>query len=99
MSHTREVGRLVRSFPFSTLSPRRPSRAGSTVNEPTIAVNTTRIAPIPIESNTFVPDSSIPAIAIRTVMPEASTARPEVAAARPSGSAWPARRSSRSRLR
>ncbi len=64
-----------------------------------MATNTTSIAPIPIESNTLLPVSSIPAMAISTVIPEASTARPEVAEARCSASTWPRRRSSRSRLR
>ena len=63
-------------------------------------MNTTSIAPTPIEVKIFVPESSIPAIAISTVPPEMSTAWPEVAAARGSASSpWPARRSSRSRLR
>ena len=50
--------------------------------------------------NVLSPEKNIPAIAIITVMPEMSTARPDVAAAASSaaGSLRPARRSSRSRL-
>ena len=74
------LGRLT--APFSTLSPSLPSSAGSTVSEPTIAVNTTSIAPKPSEVKTFEPVSNMPAIAISTVNPDTSTALPEVAAAR-----------------
>jgi hypothetical protein len=52
------------------------------VSEPIIAKKTTSIAPIPIESNTLLRDNSMPAIAISTVMPDANTARRDVAAAR-----------------
>jgi hypothetical protein len=59
-----------------------PSNAGRTVKEPTSEQKTTSIAPIPIDVKIFVPANSIPAIAIKTVKPEMSTACPEVAAAR-----------------
>jgi hypothetical protein len=59
-----------------------PSSAGRTVSDPTSAQKTTSIAPIPIDVKIFVPANNIPAIAIRTVKPEISTACPEVAAAR-----------------
>ena len=50
--------------------------------------------------NVLSPERNMPAIAIRTVMPETRIARPEVAAAaaRAALSLRPARRSSRSRL-
>ena len=86
-------------MPRSTRSPSLPSSAGSTVSDPTIAANTTSIAPTPIDVKIFEPESSIPAIAIRTVPPEMSTAWPDVAAARWSASSWPAVRSSRSRFK
>ena len=69
-------------MPRSMRSPSFPRTAGSTVSEPTSERKTTIIAPIPIEVKIFVPASSIPAIAIRTVTPEIRTACPEVAAAR-----------------
>ena len=87
--------------PFSTLSPSHDSIAGSTVSEPIIATATTIIVPIANDMNVLSPEKNIPAIAIITVMPEISTARPDVAAAASSAadSLRPARRSSRSRLR
>ena len=56
---------------------------------------------MPIDVNTFEPAKSIPAIAIKTVTPEMSTACPDVAAARrrPACPSWPAARSSRSRFK
>ena len=82
--------RVTATMPRSTRSPSLPSSAGSTVSEPTIAANTTSIAPIPIDVKIFEPASSIPAIAISTVPPEMSTAWPDVAAARGSASSpWP----------
>ena len=84
---------------FSTLSPSQESMAGSTVNEPIIATATTIIVPIANDMNVLSPEKNMPAIAIITVIPEISTARPEVAAAASSAadSLRPARRSSRSR--
>jgi hypothetical protein len=86
--------------PFSILSPSLPSSAGSTVSEPIIATRTTIIVPTEKDMNVLSPEKNIPAIAIITVMPEMSTARPDVAAAASSAapSLRPARRSSRSRL-
>ena len=84
---------------LSTRSPSQDSTAGSTVSEPTIATATTIIVPIANDMNVLSPEKNIPAIAISTVMPEISTARPDVAAAASSAadSLRPARRSSRSR--
>ena len=85
--------------PFSILSPSLPSSAGSTVSEPIIATKTTSIVPTEKDMKVLSPEKNMPAIAIRTVKPETSTARPEVAAAASSAarSPRPARRSSRSR--
>ena len=87
--------------PFSTRSPSLPSSAGRTVSEPIIAIATTIIVPIEKDMNVLSPERNMPAIAIRTVMPEMRTARPEVAAAasRAACSLRPAARSSRSRRR
>ncbi len=60
--------------PRSTRSPSFERRAGRIVSEPTIATEIMIIVPIPIDVNTGLPASSIPAIAIRTVRPETSTA-------------------------
>ena len=87
--------------PRSTLSPSRESSAGSTVSEPSIAIATTAIVAIANEAKTRSPVRNMPAIAVITVRPEISTARPEVAAAT-SMAAWvlrPAARSSRARRR
>ena len=56
--------------PFSTLSPSLPRSAGSTVSEPIIATATTIIVPIEKDMNVLSPERNMPAIAIRTVMPE-----------------------------
>jgi hypothetical protein len=71
------------------------------VTEPIIATATTMIAPTPSEVNVRPPAKNIPAIAIMTVKPETSTARPEVAAAISTAVLWsaPRARSSRSRRR
>ena len=52
---------------------------------------------MPNDMNVALPVRNMPAIAIITVSPETSTARPEVAAAISSAASleWPARRSSR----
>ena len=85
--------------PFSTRSPSFESSAGRTVSEPSIATATTSIVPTEKDMNVLSPERNMPAIAIRTVMPETRTARPEVAAAASSAalSLRPAARSSRSR--
>ena len=87
--------------PFSTRSPSFESIAGSTVSEPIMAMPTTIIVPIANDMNVLSPESSMPAIAMITVMPEISTARPDVAAAASieALSLRPARRSSRTRRR
>jgi hypothetical protein len=63
------------------------------------ATATTRIVPMPKERKTGEPARNMPAIATMTVMPEMSTARPEVAAAASSAASGPlpASRSSISR--
>ena len=87
--------------PFSTLSPSLESSAGSTVSEPTTETATTRIVPIAKDVKTLEPAKNMPAMAIMTVKPETSTARPEVAAAAFSAASGsrPASRSSISRRR
>ena len=67
--------------PRSILSPIIDSSAGSTVIEPSIATATTRMPPVANDMNVGSLDRYMPAIAIITVKPETSTARPEVAAA------------------
>ena len=60
--------------------PSRPGRraststAGRTVSEPSIATATTIIVPTEKDMNVLSPERNMPAIAIRTVMPETSTA-------------------------
>ena len=66
--------------PLSTLSPSRCRTAGRTVSEPIIAARTTIIVPSPIVVNSELPETNMPAMAIRTVAPEISTACPEVRA-------------------
>ena len=69
--------------PFS-VQPRRLSdmiSAGSAVSEPSIATATTSMVPTPNEVNTGLPARNSPAMAVMTVKPEMSTARPDVAAA------------------
>ena len=87
--------------PLLTRSPSFDSTAGSTVREPITAIATTMIVPVANEMNVGAPPKYMPAIAAITVMPETSTARPEVAAAASSAasSERPAARSSRSRRR
>ena len=71
------------------------------MSEPIIATATTIIVPIEKDMNDLSPERNMPAMAMRTVMPEMRTARPEVAAAasRAACSLRPAARSSRSRRR
>ncbi len=87
--------------PRSTLSPSTDRIAGSTVSEPSIATATTIIVPTANDMNVLSPERNIPAIAMITVKPEISTARPDVAAAtsRADSGVRPFARSSRSRLR
>ena len=63
----------------STPSPSLESRAGSTVNEPSIATATTVIVATANDANAASPVKNMPAIATRTVQPETSTERPDVA--------------------
>ena len=95
----RSPARTNGTRPFSTRSPIHEIIAGSTVREPTIATPTTIIAPSPIPMNSLSPERNMPAIAVITVSPETSTARPDVAAARSSAvcGSYPFARSSRSR--
>ena len=87
--------------PRSTLSPSLDSTAGSTVSEPSIATATTVIVATPNEAKVASTVRNMPAIATRTVEPETSTDRPEVAAAasNAASSLRPAARSSRSRFK
>ena len=87
--------------PRSTRSPSFDRIAGSTVSEPTSEIATTSIVAMPKPWKMRVPIRSIPAIAVMTVRPETSTARPDVAAAISSAAAGerPRARSSRSRRR
>ena len=87
--------------PFSVRSPSTESTAGSTVSDPSIATATTTIVPVANDVNVAAPAKYIPAIAIMTVTPETSTARPDVAAAASMAASLlrPAARSSRTRRR
>jgi hypothetical protein len=69
------------------------------VTEPTTEAATTAIVPTARDANVPSPDRNMPAIAMITVIPETTTARPEVAAATAMASyvSRPLSRSSRSR--
>ena len=88
-------------WPLSTRSPSHERTAGRTVTEPIIETATTTIVPVANDANVGAPPRYMPAIAMMTVNPDISTARPEVAAAASSAAASlrPAARSSRSRRR
>ena len=88
-------------MPRSTHVPSKDSSAGSAVSEPRTATPTTVIAPTAKPVKTSMPVRNRPASEIITVSPDTTMARPEVAAAVRSASAWlaPAARSSRSRRR
>ena len=81
--------------------PSLTSTAGRIVSEPSTATATTRMEPVANEKLSASPDRYMPAVAIMTVKPEMSTARPLVAAAASSAASapLPLARSSRSRLR
>ena len=66
-----------------------------------MATATTTMVPVANEVNVAAPAKYMPAMAIMTVMPETSTARPEVAAAASIAASLlrPAERSSRTRRR
>ena len=87
--------------PQSTRSPSFDSTAGRTVSEPSTAIATTMIVPVANDMKVALPVTYIPAIAMITVPPETSTARPDVdaAACRDASSEFPAALSSRSRRR
>ena len=72
----------TRPFSSQFLRLRNVSIAGRKVSEPSMATATTSIVPMPKPTKIGLPANSSPAIAVITVMPEMSTARPEVAAAR-----------------
>ena len=71
----------TRPFSSQFFSPRNASIAGRKVIEPSTATATTSIVPMPKPMKIALPANSSPAIAVITVRPEMSTARPEVAAA------------------
>ena len=86
----------TRPFSSQFLRPRKESIAGRKVIEPSIATATTSIVPMPKPMKIALPANSSPAIAVSTVMPEISTARPDVAAAISTAASveWPRSRSS-----
>ena len=71
------------------------------MSDPSIATATTTMVPVANDVNVGAPAKYIPAMAIMTVKPETSTARPEVAAAASMAASLlrPAARSSRTRRR
>ena len=89
------------SRPFSTRSPSADRTAGSTVSDPSTETATTRMVPVASDEKVGEPPRYMPPIAIITVTPETSTARPDVAAAASIAAPLtrPAARSSRTRLR
>ena len=92
--------RLVNGIrPFSTRSPSQASTAGSTSSETNISTATTLTVATANDSKVASPVMNMPDMAIITVIPEISTARPEVraAASRDSCGLLPLARSSRSR--
>ena len=100
-SPVRRSGLRNGTRPLFTLSPSFDRMAGRTVSEPITEIATTRIVPVANDTNVDAPPKYMPAMAAITVMPETSTARPEVAAAASSAasSERPRARSSRSRRR
>ena len=88
-------------LPRSTRSPSFDMTAGRTVSDPTIATATTVIVPVANDVNVGAPARYMPAMAVITVNPDTSTARPDVAAAasRAASALRPAARSSRARRR
>ena len=97
----RRSGRRNGTRPLFTRSPSFERTAGNTVSEPTSAIATTRIVPVANDRKVAAPPKYMPAMAAITVMPETSTARPDVAAAASSAASSdrPRARSSRSRRR
>ena len=77
----RLVMKGMRPFSSQFFRLRKASIAGRKVSEPSIATATTSMVPTPKPTKIGLPANSSPAIAVITVRPEMSTARPEVAAA------------------
>ena len=100
-SPVRRSGAKNGTRPLFTLSPSFDRIAGSTVSEPITAIATTRMVPVANDMKVAAPPKYMPAIAAITVIPDTSTARPEVAeaASRAASSERPRARSSRSRRR
>ncbi len=88
-------------MPRSAQPPSQDSTAGSTVSDPATATPTTTIVPIAAPLKTVYPVRNNPAMALITVRPETTIARPDVPAAIRSACACeaPFARSSRSRRR
>ena len=86
----------TRPFSSQFFRPRNASIAGRKVIEPSSATATTSIVPMPKPTKIGLPANSSPAIAVITVRPEMSTARPDVAAAISiaASAEWPRSRSS-----
>ena len=86
----------TRPFSSQPFWPRNESVAGRKVSEPITVTATTSIVPMPKAEKIGLPANSSPAIAVITVRPEMSTARPDVAAAISSAASaeWPLSRSS-----
>ena len=92
----RLVTKGTRPFSSQFFRLRNESIAGRKVIDPSTATATTSIVPMPKPTKIGLPANRRPAIAVMTVRPEMSTARPEVAAAISSASSaeWPRSRSS-----
>ena len=86
----------MRPFSSQLFSPRNDSIAGRNVSDPSMATATTSMVPMPKPMKIGLPAKSSPAIAVITVTPEMSTARPDVPAAISTASSteWPRSRSS-----
>ena len=86
----------TRPFSSQFFSLRNESIAGRKVIDPSTATATTSIVPMPKPTKIGLPANSSPAIAVITVRPEMSTARPDVAAAISTAASaeWPRSRSS-----
>jgi hypothetical protein len=86
----------TRPFSSQFFSPRNESIAGRKVSDPSMATATTSVVPMPKPTKIGLPANSSPAIAVITVRPEISTARPDVAAASSTAAwaEWPRSRSS-----
>ena len=94
--HRHSTGTRGRSMPL----PSSASNAGSTVSEPSTAIATTMIEPVPSDSNVTSPVRNSPSIDTMTAAPETSTECPAVSAAISIASSLvcPAWRSARARF-